>query len=575
MRLISSAFLLIMTPTLISGTTNNTIERVQAHLLVQDYSSAVKEANTALQNFPKDELLWEVYIQSLSKTGNEKEMIDAWSHYAAINPKAYENRELLELMSWGILDQGANSTLPIIRVLSMLGAFFAQDAKGVSLLNAHLKDSNSQVRAVTVELVSHLRDAQLCDTVLKMVREEQVWKVRLMLIKAIGSMKISSAKPDLIAIVADDHSTAEEKAHAIESLVHLLDTAERSEVHKLAKSSRSGLRILACEIVAHFTLQRDLDLMTHLLQDHSSEVRMAALIAIGRLNESSYNGKSIATMSEGMLKDPNIKVQIAAAWLLTLHDKMRGQQAFLPFLSHNNKDIRILASAALASCGKYSLPLSKQVFGNNQDPYVKMNLAIALIGQREATEEATKALYEGFNSSQERWMWKETEFGRALAQSDVKYTISEDEHPEAIHQLAQLEILNIIAMMKHPKAQEVLTRFLQEKTWGITGAAAALLLTECDESAQEIVLKLLDHPSHKVRIQAALILSIWGRDEKAIVVLQEGYVNADRDMKIKILEGIARIGSQTSIPFLVEKMNERHQSLRIVAACAMLQCLYH
>jgi HEAT repeat protein len=569
------ALLFIFVPYILFANAKEATERVQARLLIEDFTTASKEANTALQQFPKDESLWEVYIQSLAKIGNENEMIRSWKTYAILNPKAYENRELLEAMSWGVLDQGANSSLPMIRTISLLGAFFAQDAKGVSLLNAHLKDSNSQVRAITVELASNLRDAQLCDSILKMLRNEQVWKVRLNLIKAIGSMKITSAKPDLIAIVADDNSTAEEKVYAIQSLVNLLETAERSEVKKLATSSRAGLRTLACQIVNHFTLGRDLDLMINLLQDHCSEVRMSSLIAIGRLNVSSFNGIPIANIAEGLLRDPNINVAITAAWLLTLHDKFRGQEAFKPYLSHELKDVRILASAALASCGKYSMPLSRQVFSSNSDPYVKMNLAISLIGQREVTQEATEALYDGFTLSKERWMWKETEFGRALTSSDIKYSGSEEEHPEAVHQLAQLEILNIMAMMKHPKAQEAITRFLLEKTWGITGTASAMLLTECDESAQEIVIKLLNHPSHKVKVQAALILSVWGRDEKAIAVLQEGYLNADRDMKIRILEGIARIGSHTSIPFLVDKMNDQHQTLRIVAACALLQCLYH
>lgn len=567
--------LLIFSPYMLVANAETAIERIQAHLLVQDFTMASKEANAALQQFPKDEKLLEITIQSLARMGNVNEMIRSWETYSKLNTKAYENRELLEEMSWGILEQGAHSSLPMMRTISLLGAFFAQDAKGVGLINALLKDPNSHVRTVAVELASHLRDAQLCDSILHMLQHEQVWKVRLELIKALGSMKITSAKPDLIVLIADDNATAEEKVCAIQSLVNLIETAERTEVVKLTNSSRSGLRVLACQIVSHFGLVRDLDLMINLLNDHCSEVRMSALIAIGRLNISSFQEKTISSYIEKSLKDPNVHVAIAATWLLTLQDKWRGQEAFKRYLGDDSKDVRLLASAALASCGKYSLPLSRQVFQTHTDPYVKMNLAMALIGQREAIQEASEALYEGFNHAHERWMWQETEFGRALTSSDRKYSGSEEDHPEAVHQIAQLEVLNIIAMMKHPKAQDAITKFLSEKTWGITGTASAMLLTECDESAQEMVCQLLNDSSHKVRVQAALILSLWGRDEKAIKVLEEGYLKADRNLKIRILEGIARIGAQSSIPFLVEKMNEPHQSLRIVAACALLQCLYH
>lgn len=551
------------------------VRRVQAHLLIQDSSGACKEAAEGLKQHPRDTILWEAYIRSLAKAGNEKEMMSAWEHYVAIYPKAYENRKLLEDMSWGVIEKGASSTLPIVRLMALLGAFFSQDAKGVDILYTHLSDPNASVRAISVELSGHLRDAKLGEAIMRLLREERIWKVRLEAIMAAGSMKLYQMKPDLTAIIANDKSAAEEKAAAIQSLVNLLDTADRAEVEKLSKSDRAGLRILSCQVVAHFGLTRDLDCMIGLLKDHCSEVRGSALEAIGKLDIRELSGKPVAAIVEQYLNDPDEKVAITAAWVLTKHDPEKGQKAFQQLLRKESRDTRLMAAAALAACGKYSLPLSLKAFQEHPDSFVRMNLAFALIGQRIETDAACEALYEGLTSSQERWMWKEEGFCRVLAPSDLKFADAADNHPEEVNQLVHLEVLNIIAMMKYPKAQEAIVKFLQEKTWGVSAMASSLLLTEGDDASIELVSQLLNHPSPKVRVQAALILSLWSHDEKAIGVLQEAYATADRDMKGRILEGLGRIGAQSSIPFLVDKLQDPQQSLRIIAACVLLQCLYH
>jgi hypothetical protein len=81
--------------------------------------------------------------------------------------------------------------------------------------------------------------------------------------------------------------------------------------------------------------------------------------------------------------------------------------------------------------------------------------------------------------------------------------------------------------------------------------------------------------SHHVKVQAALILALWGREESAIATLQQAYGGSDRELKEKIIEGVGRVGAKSSIPFLVEKLQEPSPTLRLLAAAALLQCLYH
>jgi HEAT repeat protein len=147
--------------------------------------------------------------------------------------------------------------------------------------------------------------------------------------------------------------------------------------------------------------------------------------------------------------------------------------------------------------------------------------------------------------------------------------------PAAINQLTRLELLNLLAIVKFPEAQKAIQQFLQQRKWGIGSIAAALLLTEGDESALQLVTNILKQPNSQVKTQAALILALWGRDENVISILEENYRNSDRDTKEKILEGLGRIGATQSIPFLIECFGEPQQVLRLIAASSVLQCLYH
>ena len=225
--------------------------------------------------------------------------------------------------------------------------------------------------------------------------------------------------------------------------------------------------------------------------------------------------------------------------------------------------------------GKYGFPLVQETFRTTKDPYVRLNLAMGLIHQRIACTEACQALFEGLKNLSERWEWQDEGGFRALAPSQALHDETVPNYPEVVNQITRLEVLNILALLKFPQAQEAIRDFLQEKKWGVSGMAAALLLTEGDESAIDIVHQLLKDPQPKVRVQAALMLARWGKGEDAIGILVEAYKDADRDMKERILEGLGNIGAPSTLPFLTQMLQEPYQSLRMIAAAALLECLYN
>lgn len=553
-----------------------TLKRVQAHLKIKDYHSACDEAQAAFQQNPQSPFLFEALIQALAKSGEERALWQLWELHSGSFPGIAVKREFLEGIAWCTIEKGAVSPSPLIRIAALLAALSGQDVKGMQILHANMSDSNSLIRAASVKLASNLKDAKLGDEALRLLREDKCWHVRMEAVQAIGKMQVHEGRQDLLDLISSDRSAAEEKAAAIEALVNMVEDAERKDVECFARSPRVGLRLLACEVIDVLDLARDIDLLFDLADDPHPQVRSAALKSLGSLAPLVERNKSdFRNAAAKHLNDRNTGVAITAAWLLIQYDPVAGRKGFLKLLHEEKREDRLLAAAALASSGIHGLPLLLEVFPDSSDPFMKMNLALGLIGHRTRTQEACDALYNGLNTIDERWMWSQGGHFKALLPGKIKHSELIPNLPETVNQLARLEVLNVLAIMKYDQAQQAIRAFLKEKTWGISGMASGLLLTEGDEASVELVKGLLFDRDLKVRVQAGLMLALWGEGSESVAILQDAYKEADRELKEKILEGLGKIGDPSSVPFLVDKIKEPFQTLRIQAAAALLQCVNH
>lgn len=566
-----------MLPTVLGAVSDDELiaKRVHAHMIIGDHQSACSEAFAGLHRYSGSKTLWQAYLRALAKAGDEKVLMFNWRIFIEKFPDERADREVLECLAWAAIEKGAVSSSPAIRVYAMLGAFFSQDAKGVAILRRSLSDGNSFLRAAALKLSSNLHDASLQEEVFRRFKTENVWSVRLEAIRAVGKLRIEQARRDLSAIISDSNSSIEEKAAAIEAVVDMSDEIERGQIQRFVQSDRAGLRMLACELVAYFEQVQDADLLLPLVKDHHAEVRAKALQTFGWLRIATAADTSIVQVAANSLDDPDPQVSVTAAWVLTVNDQDSGRVAFERLIVRGSQEMRRTAAAALASTGKYGVRSAVKLFCSSSDPYVRMNLAIGLIGQREHTMEACDCLFQALSQQNDRWMWQEDSNFRILVPSTVKHDDATPNYPEAVNQLVRLEILEMLAIVHYPRAQQAIKNFLQDRTWGISGMASALLLTEGDEDAVDLVKGLLNDGDAKVRIQAALILALWGKGEDAVNMLQEAYSPADKELKGQILEGIGRVGSTGSFLFLVDKLQEPYQTLRITSAAALLECLYH
>lgn len=549
--------------------------RIQAHLTIQNYATAVDEVLDALNRFPQSLSLREQYILALAKLGDEKKLLKAWDDLIHLFPNQIQNRPLIEAVAWGILEKASQSSSIVMREMALLAAFFSQDAKGVEILRQGMLDSNYAVRAIAVKLASHFRDHDLIEQVKRLFDEERVWSVRKQVIKAIGKMRIVSLRGALETLIASEESLSTEKELAIASLLDLVDSINRFEIEKLASSNRAGLRQLASEAIAYFQSSRDVDQLFLLVKDSHPNVRLAALQALGQLRPVGEMEK-VKSLAWQCVQDRDHKVALSAIWLLTLYAPEEGQRLFDKFLFDRRREVRLLAAAALGATGKYGLSKTLDQFRRNPDELVKLNLALGLIGQRHASQEAAEYLKEILMTKKEKLFKGEVGVFRPIIHQNIKKASEEiSSSTELDYPLLHLELLNLLAILKISDVHQVIRQYLSERSWEISATAAILLLTEGDESTIDTVQQLLKDPQRRIRLHAALILSLWSREENAIQILEEGYVTSDWELKSRILEGIGRIGSTRSIPFLIQCLNEPSQTLRLIASMALIQCLNH
>lgn len=545
------------------------IMRLEALRVLKDPVLSVQSADTALREYPQQKKILERAIMLYADAGDRERLFQNYRKYQELYPEV--NRDLVEEMAWGVIETGSQSQAPITRIIAMVAGAMSNDSRGIRILAKGHQDSHRLVRLLAGEFSCHFRDATLQEIVLVRLQQEKDYAIRLALTKGCGNMGMKEAEPILLQIISNERTRAEEKVAAIASLVNMKQSADRKEVESFVRSPRAGLRMLGSELLRWNNRREDDDLVLVLLEDANPDVKASAIETAGLL------GLKAADLDrlEALAKERNPEIALRAAWWMTLQNPARGQKLFQPYFLSEKSQERQLAAAFLARTGRYGFPLTINAFQATTDPFVALSLAQVLIEERKEPALAARYIREFLQHQKERIAKKSSGIAEwiALATDDDSSDIPNLK--EASNQMVRLELINALAIEGDPEALEAVKALLKERSWGVTGVAASLLLTEGDPEAADLIKELLKDPSDKVRLQAALVLGIWGRSPDALSTLEQLYPRASRDQKEHILEALGSIGDSSSLPFLVERMNEHQQVLRMIAASSVLRTLYH
>jgi HEAT repeat protein len=551
------------------------IRRVQAHLLIDDAHSALEEAQQLAVQYPESLSVQTTLVEAMAANGWEEPALNLWNSLTLKHPDLQSERHLLEELSWGVLKKGLDSTQYGVRLAALIGSYLTRDVRAVPVLLRMMRDSNAIVRSVAIQMSPSYRDAPLKEEIARLLTEEKVWMVRLEVIKAIGPLRMKELAPKLKLLIQSEKTTFEERQFAIASLLQIYDEIDLEELNLLARSNRAGLRHLACSIAAHFQVEGALPEIIRLIQDTHPDVRIAALNAFGLFYREKVSSDEAKEILAGSLKDTDPAVAITASWAAMLVDPSFGEPFMSRWLTHSLPESRRTAAAALSAAGGRGGALSIKTLKESDDPYVKTNIALGLLGQRVEVTSCCNIIYDFLMNEKRMWMWdsRPNPLFQVLAPSQVRHIDQIPNYPESIDQMTRLNLVSLLALVEDPRALGALKAFLQKKSWGISGVAAATLLQEGDESSLEIVRQLIDDSDPNVRLQACLVLAMYGKDESIVRELQIAYASSPHEKKIHILEAIGRVGNTESYPFLVGVLREPFPILRVAAAAALIQSL--
>lgn len=541
-----------------SATMQASVEaKIRAHLTIHNLSGAIAEAEKAHASWPDHRPLHQLLIISYARQGALHEMFSSWKEYANKYSDAFLDREILEAMGWSVILRADDSSKPITRAIALIAASFTDHRDGLNLIKKGMKDRNAFIRALSAKIAGNLHDRILKEEVYRLATQEVTKDVRIEAIQALGKMGILKARPYLESLISSSSIDDQIRLAAIEALVQMLDTLPRERMEALVHSSNRGERFLACRAAVMLGLKRDSDLMVELLKDPSSSIRSAAIEALGILH---VGDKEIV---RPLLDDKHPQVAIYAAWYLTLCGEGGHLQ---PWLHVADPEKRHFAAGVLAYSGD-AIAMKEAL--RHSDPYVRWNAAYGLVGQRVCCDEAAEAFHEVLKEKK-KIMWQEQSFFRYLAPSKHVHQADYPNFPQVMDHLVRLELLQTLAFLNDPRSHEATVDFLQKCVKELRGVGMTLLLTEGEEEGMDLIRECLYEKNPQVRISAALLLSLWGRDPEALQTLYEAYGTAPRPLKEIILEGLGRVGDAGSLPFLVEQMSSNSSNLRLIAASSLL-----
>jgi HEAT repeat protein len=546
--------------------------RIRSALTINALEVAKQEGEIALSEYPNSILLKKEYLRVLCQEGSISDALLLCEELLTLQLGMREDRYLLDLLAWGTLNRGQYAPQLFVRLNALIGVSLANDARAISIICKELSSTNAILRSAAIQLSAQMGDPSLRQELLSRLSKEKVWYVRLALLEAVGRLQMREAAPFLLSLIASNRTAAEEKGLAILTLATLYPDSIDRDMEGLLISRRSGLRELACQIAVQFNRRDLVEKLYPLLSDAISDVRVAALTACTLLN-SGYIAETAP-----LLYDAVPQVAITAAWHHLRFGQDKGRSVLLRYLQNESADIRRLAAAAVAASGTFGIEIAKESLRSTEDLFVRLNLSLGLLTLREDIPMGCKVIADALHEKRERlWMWDRGAHPllRVLSPADTRHVDQTWNYPLMIDSMTQLELLGLLSVLEYPGALDAVKIFLKQGRTGAVGSAAGLLIQTIEEEGIEALKNLLHEDDMDVRIESALMLAIWGKDDAGLEVLIEAYPSLPRERKIQILEAMGQIGHQKAVPFLLKVLREPFHLLRIVAASALMQCIYH
>jgi HEAT repeat protein len=558
-------------------TEQDVADRAALHLAMKNPHGALEELETHEHEFQQSTLLLKQKIRSYAALERESDLMQAFTKLEQKNQTTNEqfDEQLLEEVAWSIIRKQAVAPSSHMRIEAIMTALFTQDARSVPLIAQALQDTSMDVRLCALDCAKSLKDASIQKLVIECARSDPSAHVRTEAINTLKIMGCEDAKPFLRDLLVQEGKTIDEKLCAVCALGALTESPERKDLEKLLQSKSPYMRAYVCDVVLTKNLHQDIDLIESLLDDKSSFVQVAALQTLSLFPQ--WNMQKSHKKIIELAQSNDAKLSIASAHLLMLKEQIPdvALRIFQKWLENPNEQVRLLAASALAQAGHKASPYIEKILHHATSPLVRLNLAIGCIRERVHEKKAAHILVDELNHIPDRLNQHQAGIFTWIGTTDEVHVPYMARLPETKDLFCRLSLLGIAATCDQTHVEEHLKGFLKDRTWGISGYAAALLIQESDQFHIDALHKLLEDPSEEIRLQAAFLLAMKEQNQQALDLFKSFYPKANRKIKELIITAIGRIGEKKALPFLCTVLQEPFPTLRLRAAGAILQCLNH
>lgn len=552
-------------------------EKISYNLLIRNDAEAINQSSEAIQIFPYSKNLRKLYLESLSSIGAEKKLLRAWQQYSRDFPNDKFEDGVLEVIAKGVLHNAELSDMYASKHYRYACADAFTDSSSVESLKEAFQDSNFVVREMALNAALVHGDETLCDDILEMLKTEKVASVKRKGIEVLLRIKGADAKPLLEKMLNDKNLSYLDRVSFILTLLDGKEKVTREELKELTESEQMIERLIACYVYSYFSHKDDLDLLKPLLNDSNHDVRLQAITSLGHLRISQIGDEKLKDILLAQIEKGTTEIALLSSWACIMANDPLEDYPLRDFLYHSNPKIRLQAASLIG----YSLPhtqaIAEEFFETHTDPFVRLNLSISMLVQRVKVKEASDQVFE-FLQRHESAQFKssfpypmETVWPTSLLDEGEKMVGG---MPSALQsEIVHFCMLNLLAILEDSRAQGLISSFLDTHHSNVALASIAQFIKAESSHILDLICSFFDHPDMNKRVQAAALVALLKKEEKALDVLYNAYPKSDRQIKEMIILIVGQIGSKDSIPFLMDAIYEPSQTLRVVASSSLMRCL--
>ncbi len=173
-------------------------------------------------------------------------------------------------------------------------------------------------------------------------------------------------------------------------------------------------------------------------REREGELKKLALETMGILR--------LTTPLEIESNDPAIAA--LNGWHHLLNNNPKGEEQILPLLLHDKKEQRHCAVGQSVRAAHLVFPLLKEL-KTASDPWVRVNLAIFLLRQRQCVAQASEVLFQFLKNTPDKLMWEEGLFATLQKSTVSRHPIIAN-YPEVKNQVTRLELPQLACHRRTP-----------------------------------------------------------------------------------------------------------------------------